>query len=233
MVNKTQLQSEGPEIGPLEQAGLDPAEAKGTRKLEIDLSNPRDGEEFIYSGDILAVQKLDGSAEVKFTRSEDYVSLNAFPGLSRRAGFNRFFVKNEAQPGKELIVQIGGQAGVSLQGIRSNVAVVDTNDVQIDPARQKGWPNLAYGQDKAESPGEVILNDGTSLVIPHGASLSVKAFSDNTGLIYLGDKDGVSENTGYPLSVGESKKIHVTDVSHVAFYAPNADDGVAWIVETD
>ena len=232
-MKETDFPSEGPEIGTLEKAGLDPAEAQGTRKVIIDLSNPRDGEKFTYSGDILAVQKLDGHAEVRFTKSGSFVSLSSFPAVSRTAGFDQFYIRNEAQPGSELVVQVGGQAGVSLGGVRSNVAVINTKDVQVDPAQRAGWPNLNYGHDTATTAGEVTLNSGGSLVIPHEAHLKIKAFTDNSGLVYLGDVDGVGSSSGYPLSPGESISVQITDVGSAAFYSNNSGDGVAWIVETE
>lgn len=221
------------EIGPLKEAGLDPRDAKGTDKITIDLGTKRDGEEFLYSGDILAVEKLDGSASVKFTGSDDWKDLSRFPIITRLAGFSKFFIKNDAQPGGELVLQKGGQSGISVSGVPSASNILNTHSEQIDPAQRSGWPDLNHNQDTASSgSSEVSLNGGSSLDIPKEAHLLVKALPGNADDIYIGGS-GVGTGTGYPLVNGETITLQIDDVAKISFYAQTSGDGVAWIVESE
>lgn len=232
-MSEPELTSAGPEIGPLEESGLNPREAPGTEKVTVHLSEARDNKEFKYSGDMVAVEHLDGSAYIKFTENESWKSLSRFPALSRAAGFSRFFIKNEAQPGKELELQIGGQAGFSVSGVRSTVAITNTDDEQVDPSERSGWPGINHDQETAGSGDTVVqLNGGSSLDIPHESKLLIKGLPGNSDPVYIGES-GVGTGNGYPLGQGETIELQVTDVAAIYFYAVSSGDGVGWIVESE
>lgn len=78
----------------------------------------------------------------------------------------------------------------------------------------------------------VQLNGGTSISVPNGSALAVRAAGGNTGNIYVGDS-GVSSSNGFVLGAGESVSMPIDDVSKVHIDSDNDGEGVSWIVEVD
>lgn len=115
------------------------------------------------------------------------------------------------------------------------VGVEDTSGTQQDPAtaqRQGNWATVNHGQDSVTTAGtSVQLNGGTSLAIPDGAALAVRADGSNAGNIYIGDSS-VTASNGFVLGAGESATLQVDDVSDVHLDADNDGEGVSWIVES-
>lgn len=99
--------------------------------------------------------------------------------------------------------------------------------------RQGNWPTIEHGQDTVSTAGSpVALNGGTSLSVPEGASVSVRANSDNAGTVYIGDSS-VSASTGFEKTAGDGLTLNVEDVSTIHVDADNGGDGVSWIVEAE
>jgi len=233
------VKSGAPEKDILEQAGINLDEASGMRKLVIDLSEERSGAgvgEFTYPGDIIIKEKLSGSASIAFAQPSNWFPIGRFSKFERSAGFERFFIKNDPQPGKELVLHVGGQSETDISGATTTSQLVNTEDAPVNPAERSGWEDFEYSQNRSESTDTVVsLNDGGSLLIPHEAALSVKALSSNSGDIFIG-KSGVTETSGYPLSPGHELSLRIRDVSIVKFYVPadgESGDGVAWVVEQE
>lgn len=224
-----------PEKDILEEAGIDLTEASGMRKLTISLEKDRtgvDAEQFTYPGDIIIKEKLAGSASIAFAESTNFFPLGRFSKFERKDGFEKFYIQNEPQPGKELVIHVGGQSETDVTGSTSTNQIVDTEDAVIDPAARSGWENFEHEQDTGTANTDTQLNSGSSLAIPHEAEISIKALGNNAGPVYIG-KPGVTDSSGYPLSPGEELSLEVRDVSYIAFYPVNDGDGVAWIVETE
>lgn len=100
-------------------------------------------------------------------------------------------------------------------------------------AAQGNWPDIETGQDTVTTAGTAVqLNGGTSLPIPDGASVAVRANSDNTGPVYVGDST-VDAATGFEKTPGDGVAVNVTDVNAIWIDADNAGDGVTWLVEVD
>lgn len=100
-------------------------------------------------------------------------------------------------------------------------------------ANQSNWPNIETGQDTVTNAGSPVqLNDGNSLPVPNGATVSVTALPGNAGNVYVGDSS-VDASTGDVLTADSSLSIPVTDVSSIYIDADNAGEGVSWIVEVD
>lgn len=95
------------------------------------------------------------------------------------------------------------------------------------------WPNIETGQDTVTTAGNAVqLNGGTSISVPDGASVAVRANSDNTGTVYIGDST-VSASTGFEKTPGDGVSINVEDVSSIYVDADNSGDGVSWLVEVN
>lgn len=93
------------------------------------------------------------------------------------------------------------------------------------------FSGLNYGHDTVATAGTAeALNGGTSLTVPKGAILKVKALSGNTDLVYVGDS-GVSSANGYELNAGEEVRLKVDDVATVYIDVAVNGEGVCWIVE--
>lgn len=112
--------------------------------------------------------------------------------------------------------------------------ILDANGNEVSVAeasRQGNWATVNHGQQSVATAGtSEQLNGGTSLSIPDGASVSIRADGGNAGSIYVGDSTVASGN-GFVLGAGESIRLHVTDVADVHIDADNAGEGVSWIVE--
>lgn len=110
----------------------------------------------------------------------------------------------------------------------------ENNDLLYQAATNQGnWPNLETGQDTVTTAGTAVpLNGGESLTVPDGASLAIRANSDNSNTVYIGDSS-VDSSTGLEKTPGDGVSLNVTDVSTVYVDADGAGDGVSWIVEVD
>lgn len=95
------------------------------------------------------------------------------------------------------------------------------------------WDSIDHGQDSVTTAGtSVQLNGGTSLAVPDGAALTVRADGDNAGSIYVGDSSVTSSN-GFVMGAGESVSLQVDDVTDIHIDADNNGEGVSWIVEVE
>lgn len=84
---------------------------------------------------------------------------------------------------------------------------------------------IVYGQTTVVGAGTaVVLGSATALT----SGVTVKANSDNTGVIYLGGS-AVSSSTGFILAAGEERFVEIDDVAKVFIDAGTNDDGVSWI----
>lgn len=93
---------------------------------------------------------------------------------------------------------------------------------------------VSYGQQDVSTAGTAeALNGGTSLSVPNGAVVTVRAHVASSGdLVYVGDTN-VSSSDGFKLADGEGVSLAVDDVSTIFVDADTAGDGVSWIVEQD
>lgn len=118
---------------------------------------------------------------------------------------------------------------------RTAVAVegTDTSTDNIDAALGN-WASVEHGQDTVATAGTAeALNGGTSLTVPDGARLVVKALGGNGGNVYVG-ADTVSASNGYVLAAGEeTPPLGVTDVSSVFIDVDTGGEGVSWVVESN
>ena len=120
----------------------------------------------------------------------------------------------------------------TLQRVRDATESTDTTATNIDSA-QGNWAGIETGQETVEVAGTAeALNGGTSLAVPDGASVRLKALGGNSGDVYVGDNT-VSAGTGYVLDVGEMISVATTDVSNIFVDVDTAGEGVSWIVEVD
>ena len=93
--------------------------------------------------------------------------------------------------------------------------------------------SLDHGQDTVTTAGSAEpLNGGTSLTLPNGAELAVRANSGNGGDVFVGDSNVESTN-GFILGAGESVSLAIEDVSSVYIDVETNGEGVSWIVEND
>jgi len=107
-------------------------------------------------------------------------------------------------------------------------------DLQFRIAESQGnWGSIEHGQDSVATAGTSVQpNGGTSISIPDGSALVVRANGTNSGNIYVGDSD-VSSSNGFELGAGESLSIQTTDVNNIHIDADNNGEGVSWIVEVE
>lgn len=98
-------------------------------------------------------------------------------------------------------------------------------------ANRENWTTVANGQDTVASSGTAEqLNGGTSLTVPSGAVLKVRALSGNGGSVYVGDS-GVTTSNGYELTASDAVTLAVDDVANAHIDVDTDGEGVSWIVE--
>lgn len=97
----------------------------------------------------------------------------------------------------------------------------------------KVFGGIEHGQDSVSTAGTAVqLNSGSSLTVPDGSELVVRADGGNAGNIYVGDSDVTSSN-GFVLGAGESVSLPTNDVNNVHIDSDNNGEGVSWLVETE
>lgn len=100
-------------------------------------------------------------------------------------------------------------------------------------ANRRNFSTVAAGQDSVATAGTAEqLNGGTSLPVPQGSTLTIRANSGLTGSMYVGDST-VSSSTGYILAGGETVTLAVDDVAEVWIDTDSGGQGVSWVVEAD
>lgn len=133
------------------------------------------------------------------------------------------------------VVQSLLAAALSSNGTDSLLVQEDT-PLDVSAATVTSSPavlsSVTHGQDTTGSANtEAALNGGTSLSVPNGATLRLKALSGNGGSIYVGAAGSVSTSNGYELAAGEAVYLAVDDVSDVAIIDGSGGFGVSWVVE--
>jgi len=92
--------------------------------------------------------------------------------------------------------------------------------------------SVETGQVTVGTAGTAEPLSDTSIAIPDGTPVAVRADGDNSTPVYLGDST-VTTTDGVELTAGDGVNINVTDVSKLYVDAETAGDGVSWIVEVD
>ena len=107
-------------------------------------------------------------------------------------------------------------------------------DLEYRIAESQGnWDTLETGQETVATAGTAVqVNGGTSLTIPDGSSVVIRADTDNTDAVYVGD-DTVDSSTGFVIGTGESVELQVKDISNVYIDAATSGNSVSWITEVD
>lgn len=124
------------------------------------------------------------------------------------------------------------QTSALLQSLVKTVTETTGDDWTLQSGA-KVFSGIAHGQDSVTTAGTAVqLNGGTSLSIPTGAELVVRADGDNTGNIYVGDSS-VTNSNGFILGAGESISVPTDDVTNIHIDADNNGEGVSWLVEME
>lgn len=109
---------------------------------------------------------------------------------------------------------------------------LDVSAAAVNVVEAQNESTVNHGQDTVSTAGtEEALNGGTSLAIPDGSMIVIRALNSNTGTVYVGDGT-VSSSNGFELDSGEqSPPLKVDDVSDISIDVDNGGEGVSWIVE--
>lgn len=103
---------------------------------------------------------------------------------------------------------------------------------QVNDA-QGNWSTVQTGQDTVATAGTAVaLNGGTSIPVPDGSPLRVKANPGIGGEIYVGDSN-VSASNGFVLGGGSEVELNVTDVSNVWIDSDTNGLEASWVVVTE
>jgi hypothetical protein len=103
---------------------------------------------------------------------------------------------------------------------------------QLDNA-QGNWATINTGQQTVATAGTAEqLNGGTSLTVPDGSELIVRALPGNSDTVYVGDSS-VSASSGHALDASDPVALSITDVSSVYVDAGTSGEGVSWAVVTE
>jgi len=119
-------------------------ERRAYTKVTLDLSTARTDEPYEMVGDFIIVQKLTGECEVKLNeKTNDPVDLTVFSTI--KSPFDRFFITNTAQAGKECILMVGRAAAFETQEL---------------PTGLKVWDGTAWQKGKGDSDGRLFIYHG-------------------------------------------------------------------------
>ena len=96
---------------------------------------------------------------------------------------------------------------------------------------QTNLTGFEYGQHTVGTGGDRSpLNGGTTLEIPDNFVVRVKALTNNSSPVYIGDSS-VDDTNGFQLTKNSGLLVAIDDISKIYVYAPSAGDGVSWFVE--
>lgn len=214
----------------------------------FDLSTPRTDElvqvPLVTS---ITVLKCEATASARFGDDNNAeVNLQDLNKLSFENPIDQLYLSNAAGSGTLEIVF--GRRGVSADATTPNqvditdrsgrnngkTRLMDSGEVLIDPATaaaQGNWSGLEYGSTSVATSGTAeAVNGGTSLTVPDGVSLAIKAPTGNTDTVYIGDSS-VTTTNGFPLEAGDGIELQPTDVANVYVDADSSGDGIRWIME--
>lgn len=114
---------------------------------------------------------------------------------------------------------------------KQNVQAALEDATGVSVSEQDNFAGLTSGQDTVTTAGTAEqLNGGTSLSIPDGATLKIRALNGNSTNAYVGDSN-VSASAGYELAAGQEVSLSVDDVSSVYVDVDTGGEGVSWVVE--
>ena len=196
------------------------AMAGGTKRFKLDLS-----EAFItkvpYDVRTLVIDKYDGASETCFIQfGFDLEDTREEIEHHKAWGWDEdkeiWIVNLSAQSGKELKFTIGGPGTYVSAGTTYNGVPVANRS------------SLAHGQVTVGT--SAITLSASSISVPDGFAVHIKASVKNTGLIYVGIT-GVTTTSGHELSAGEKVDLFVTDLSTIYLIADTADQKASYIVE--
>lgn len=114
-----------------------------------------------------------------------------------------------------------------LKKIIEPVASKNKAEKQINPATEdtlKAQTDFNHGQTDVGTTAVQLTETPTACV----KGVLVKAFSTNSGIVYLG-KSGVTVDNGYELTAGETVVVEVDNVNKVYVIASAAGQKVSWI----
>lgn len=96
---------------------------------------------------------------------------------------------------------------------------------------QGNWSGIETGQETVAAAGtSEQLNGGTSLSVPDGSDVIIRALPGNTDTAYIGD-DTVSATTGHAIGPSDPPlRLSVTDVATVYVDVAVSGEGVSWAV---
>jgi hypothetical protein len=215
---------------------------------EFDLSEARTLKRINTQAESIAVLRADSPATLHIgDQQSSGVEAGEIDVLTLPETIGHIYISNNANSGKlRLGFGLDGtewtvpgtsdKVDISDRSARElgKARVMDSSGVLIDPATadaQGNWSGLEYGEDTVTSSGTAqALNGSTSLSVPDGAHVSVKALDGNTGTVYIGDSN-VGTADGFPLDPGQGYNAPVTDVSNIHVDADNGGDSIRWIVE--
>jgi len=123
-------------------------ERRAYTKVTLDLSTARTDEPYQMEGDFIIVQSLTGSCEIKLNeKTNDPVDLTVFSTI--KSPFDRFFITNAAQSGKECILMIGRAAAFETEEVPPGTKWWDGTVWQKWSGREGGSPYVAVGDREA------------------------------------------------------------------------------------
>lgn len=196
------------------------AVATGTKRFRLDLSEATITK-IPYDIRTLVIDKYNGANETCFIQfgpdaEETREEIEHHKAWGWDEDKEIWIVNLSPQPGKELKFTVGGPGTYISAGSTYNGVPV-ANQI-----------SLAHGQVTVGT-SEVALAS-SSVSVPDGFSVVIKALASNTGKVYVG-LSGVTTTNGFELSAGDTVELFVTALSTIHLIADAADQGVAYIVE--
>jgi len=166
------------------------------------------------------VVRIEGRALYAKRKASVDATVRVVPGVAKTAD-GRASVDVTSRPDRNL-----GQ-----------VRLLDQSGTLVDadnPAHRvrPNLPNTEFGQVTGHAGGSYALNGGTSVSVPNGYDVVVKALPDNTDIVTVGI-GATSDTDGFVLSPGDSVSLGVDDADEIEMTPYTSGEGVCWIVETE
>jgi len=192
----------------------------GTKRKKYDLSTAFT-ERIPWNIRTLVIDKYDGAEDTCFiqfgeTADQTQEEIEHHKPWTWPDDREVWIVNTAAQSGKTLKISVGGPGTFVGTGSAYYGSAVPNQD------------SLVTGQVTVGT-SEADLS-ASSVAVPNGFALVIKAHDANTGLVYVG-LTGLSAADGYELGAGDHVALYVTDLATVKLIASAADQKVSYIVE--
>lgn len=211
-------------------------EKQTIRQFTFALDDVKTGDNKIripYLAGVIVVDYYDGaSATTYFQIGEDPTNLHEVEHhktFQFEEETQVYIVNTSAQSGKIIQISVAGVgADVNVGARTTSAAGASEATAESILAALENKATFVTGQKTVPTVTAEAI--GSSLDIPDGVGVVVKALAGNTATVFVG-VSGVTTSDGFELSAGDSVTLYVDNLADIYVISGSADQKVCYVVE--